>query len=288
MRLANVDGRLHLHEGNELVDVATASQGRFGPHPQSVYARWNEFREWAAKREPATGIIAVPARAAAPAPAPRQCIGIGVNYADHAEESGLARPTAPMVFPKFSSCIADPHAPLVLPNDHIDWEVELVAVIGTTARNVSESDAWSHVAGLTIGQDISDRALQFAGVAPQQFGLAKSLPGFGPIGPWLVTPDELNDPDDLEISCLLNGEVVQSSRTKHLIFGIRELIAYLSRHLTLHPGDVLFTGTPAGVGFGRDPAVYLRPGDELVSRIEGLGELVTRVARDRRGNDGGS
>lgn len=281
MRLANVDGRLRLHEGDELVDVADASQGRFGPEPQAVYPRWREFRAWAADREPAAAPIAVPERAGAPAPAPRQCIGIGVNYADHAEESGFEPPGAPMVFPKFSSCIADPHAPLVLPGDHIDWEVELVAVIGTTARDVPESDAWAHVAGLTIGQDISDRALQFAGLAPQQFGLAKSLPGFGPIGPWLVTPDELGDPDDLEISCLLNGEVVQHSRTKHLIFGIAQLIAYLSRHLTLHPGDVLFTGTPAGVGFGRDPAVYLRPGDELVSRIEGLGELVTRVAGDR-------
>ena len=183
-----------------------------------------------------------------------------------------------MVFGKFGSCIADPSAPLRLSGNTVDWEVELVAVIGATARAITEPQAWDHVAGLTIGQDISDRTLQFAGPAPQQFGLGKSLPGFGPLGPWLVTPDELSDPGDLEISCVLNGDVVQRSRTKHLIFDVPALVAYLSTRLTLYPGDVVFTGTPAGVGFGRDPQVYLRPGDELVSCIEGLGELTTRVA----------
>ncbi len=278
MRLASAGGRLCRQEGNELVDVADASDGRFGPDPQEIYPRWAELRQWAADR-PATGPqIAAPAAAGAPAPQPRQAIGIGLNYADHVAESGLTTPTAPVVFPKFSSCIADPCAPLRLSGDTVDWEVELVAIIGATARDITEAQAWDHVAGLTIGQDISDRTLQFAGPAPQQFGLGKSLPGFGPLGPWLVTPDELSDPDDLEISCLLSGEMVQHSRTKHLIFDVAALVAHLSTRLTLYPGDVVFTGTPAGVGFGRDPQVYLQPGDELVSRIEGLGELVTRVA----------
>ena len=277
MRLASAAGRLCLQEGSELGDVATASGGRFDAAPQAVYARWDEFRAWAATRPPAGPPIDPPPQAGAPAPRPGQSIGIGLNYADHASEAGLEVPAEPVVFPKFSSCIADPHTPLMLPGKCIDWEVELVAVIGRTARNVAERDAWDYVAGLTIGQDISDRALQFAGPAPQQFGLSKSLPGFGPIGPWLVTPDELANPDDLEISCLLNGELTQRSRTKHLIFDVRELIAYLSAHLVLDPGDVIFTGTPAGVGFSRDPAIYLRPGDELTSRIEGLGELVTHV-----------
>lgn len=277
MRLANANGRLCLQEGSALVDVATASHGRFDADPQAIYTRWGEFRDWAATRPSGGAPVAPPARAGAPAPRPRQSIGIGVNYADHAGEAGFELPTIPVVFPKFGSCITAPPTPLVLPSNSIDWEAELVVVVGRTARHVAESDAWDHVAGLTIGQDISDRALQFAGSAPQQFGLGKSLPGFGPIGPWLVTPDELENPDDLEISCLLNGEVVQQSRTKHLIFDVRRLVAYLSSYLTLGPGDVIFTGTPAGVGFSRDPARYLRPGDELVTRIEGLGELVTRV-----------
>ncbi len=278
MRLASAAGRLCLQEGSELVDVATASEGRFDADPQAIFPRWHEFRTWAAARTPAGPPVAPPAQAGAPAPRPGQSIGIGVNYADHAAEAAFDFPTAPVVFPKFSSCIADPSAALVLSSDRVDWEVELVVVIGATARNVAEAHVWEYVAGLTIGQDISDRGLQFAGSAPQQFGIGKSLPGFGPIGPWLVTPDELADQDDLEITCSLNGEVVQHSRTKHLIFGVSALIAYLSRHLTLNPGDVVFTGTPAGVGFGREPAVYLRPGDELVSRIEGLGELATYVA----------
>ncbi len=279
MRVANAGGRLCLQEGTELVDVADASDGRFGPDPQEIYPRWAEFRRWAADRPAAGSQIAPPAVAGTPTPRPRQAIGVGLNYADHVAESGLTMPTAPVVFPKFCSCIADPSAPLRLSGDTVDWEVELVAVIGATAHDITEAQAWDHVAGLTIGQDISDRTLQFAGPAPQQFGLGKSLPGFGPVGPWLVTPDELSDPDDLEISCLLNGETVQQSRTKHLIFDVPGLVAHLSTRLTLYPGDVVFTGTPAGVGFGRDPQVYLRPGDELVSRIEGLGELVTRVAQ---------
>ncbi|MFC4942388.1 fumarylacetoacetate hydrolase family protein [Pseudonocardia sp. GCM10023141] len=281
MRIANVGGRLHLQERDVLVDVAEASEGRFSSDPQAVYARWTEFRDWAATRPGPASLPATPVDVGAPVPRPRQCLAVGLNYADHAEESGLKLPEEPFVFPKFSSCIADPGSPLVLPNSTIDWEVELVVVIGAIARDVSEATVWDRVAGLTIGQDISDRTLQFAGPAPQQFGLAKSLRGFGPLGPWLVTPDELADPDDLEITCLLNGEVVQQSSTKHLIFDVRRVVSYLSRHLTLHPGDVIFTGTPSGVGFGRDPQVYLRPGDELLSRIEGLGELRTAV----RGNE---
>ncbi|ODU05468.1 MAG: fumarylacetoacetate hydrolase [Pseudonocardia sp. SCN 72-86] len=279
MRLASVDGRLHLQEGDELVDVADASGGRFDPDPQAAFPRWAQLREWAATRHPAdTALPAVPPGVGAPVPHPLQCIGIGLNYGDHVGESGMDLPTAPVVFPKFASCLAGPDDPLLLPSTTVDWEVELVVVIGETVRDVAEDDAWAHVAGLTIGQDVSDRALQFSGPAPQQFGLGKSLRGFGPIGPWLVTPDELTDPDDLGIDCLLNGEVVQQSRTGHLIFDVRHLVSYLSRTLTLRPGDLIFTGTPSGVGFGRDPQVYLRPGDELVSRVEGLGELVTRVA----------
>ncbi|MET7419026.1 fumarylacetoacetate hydrolase family protein [Dactylosporangium sp. NPDC005555] len=276
MRLINLAGRLATQEAADLVDVASASGGRFGPDPHDVLDRWDEFMAWAGSRPPAGAPVPAPVSAGPPVPRPSQVFGIGLNYADHAGESGMALPSLPMVFPKFGSCITGP-GEVDLPSDTVDWEVELVVVIGRPARHVAEADAWAYVAGLTIGQDLSDRALQFAGTPPQ-FGMGKSLPGFGPTGPWLVTPGEFADPDDLEISCSRNGSRVQHSRTKHLIFTVPALIAYLSSHLPLRPGDLIFTGTPAGVGLGHDPAVYLRPGDELVSTIEGLGSLVTRVS----------
>jgi 2-keto-4-pentenoate hydratase/2-oxohepta-3-ene-1,7-dioic acid hydratase in catechol pathway len=200
--------------------------------------------------------------------------GIGVNYADHAAEAGMISPDDPMVFGKFASCIAAPGDPLVVAVPTVDWEAELVVVIGAARRHLTPEDAWSAVAGLTIGQDISDRALQMAGHNPQ-FGLAKSRPGYGPIGPWVVTPDEFDDPSDLGISCTVNGEVVQDSRTSHMIHGVAAVVSYLSGIVDLFPGDAIFTGTPAGVGFTRQPPRYLSPGDVLVSSIQGIGELRT-------------
>jgi len=158
----------------------------------------------------------------------------------------------------------------------VDWEVELVVVIGASARDLAQGDAWSAVAGLTIGQDISDRQLQFAGATPQ-FSLGKSRPGYGPIGPWLVTPDEFDDPNDLAISCSLNGEIVQEARTSGLIHDVPSIVSYLSSVVTLLPGDVIFTGTPAGVGFARTPPRFLAGGDVLVSSIQGIGELRTET-----------
>ena len=166
---------------------------------------------------------------------------------------------------------------VVLPDGgHTDWEVELVAVIGRLARNVSEADAWDHVAGLTVGQDLSERAGQLAGPSPQ-FSLAKSLPGFGPTGPWLVSPDDLDDRDDLELACSINGEQMQKGRTRNLVFSVPAIVSALSRQLPLLPGDVLFTGTPAGVGSVREPRVWLKPGDEVVVESPTLGRLETRL-----------
>jgi 2-keto-4-pentenoate hydratase/2-oxohepta-3-ene-1,7-dioic acid hydratase in catechol pathway len=155
---------------------------------------------------------------------------------------------------------------------NVDWEVELVAVIGKEAKNVSAAEAWDYVAGLTIGQDISERVSQLRGPAPQ-FGLGKSFPGFGPVGPWLVTVDEFANPDDLELGCSLDGEEVQKGRTSELIFSVPALIQGLSATATLLPGDIIFTGTPAGVGLGRSPQRFIQPGETLVSRVEGIGEM---------------
>lgn len=156
-----------------------------------------------------------------------------------------------------------------LPSASVDWEVELVVAISKRAGSV----AWQHVAGLMIGQDLSERVVQLAGPVPQ-FALGKSFPGFAPFGPALVTPDEVNNPDDLALSCRLGDEVLQRGRTRDMMFGIAELIARLSANCPLLPGDIIFTGTPSGVGVARDPKRFLPPGSVLTSSIEGLGELV--------------
>jgi 2-keto-4-pentenoate hydratase/2-oxohepta-3-ene-1,7-dioic acid hydratase in catechol pathway len=277
VRIANLSGRLNLITDGRAVDVERASGGLFAADPQAVYERWQEFRDWAAAAELPEGAAFSPADLGAPAPAPRQVVAAGLNYRDHAAEAGLALPDdMPPVFTKFASSITGPVTDVALPpGGHTDWEVELVLIIGARAHRVAEEAAWGHVAGLAVGQDISERKLQLAGPAPQ-FSLGKSYPGFAPIGPWLVTPDEFDNPDDLELTCSVNGEPMQKSRTRELIFPVADLVARLSAVVPLLPGDVVFTGTPAGVGLGRDPQRWLAPGDELVSSIEGIGELRQR------------
>lgn len=275
MRIGNYRDRLTLIVGDGYgVDVEEASDGRFAADPQAVYAQWASFAEWA-RDVPASEGLPLPEEATlgAVVPRPRQVFAIGLNYRTHAEEAGLAIPEAPPTFTKFPSCITGPAALLRLPADGtVDWEVELVAVIGKQASGVAADDGWKHVAGLTIGQDYSERQLQTAGPAPQ-FSLGKSFPGFGPIGPQLVTPDELNDPDDLEIECLVNGETVQKDRTSSLVFSVPELVARLSAVCTLYPGDLIFTGTPSGVGHARKPQRYLKDGDAVTSHINGIGTM---------------
>lgn len=278
MKLAVLNDRAVVLDNDGFVDVDEASQGRFGPDPMTCYERWSSFLAWAAGMSSAVhrALPECPAYGP-PAPRPRQAFGVGVNYADHAAEAGMAVPGDPLIFAKFASSIAGQASSLLITVPAVDWEVELVVVMGLTARHVTRQDAWSVVAGLTIGQDISDRQLQLAGATPQ-FSLGKSRPGYSPIGPWLVTPDEFDDPDDLAISCTLNGETVQAARTSSLIHDVSSVVSYLSSVVTLMPGDVIFTGTPAGVGFTRTPPRFLASGDVLVSSIEGIGELRTEAA----------
>ncbi|MGI5404813.1 fumarylacetoacetate hydrolase family protein [Streptomyces sp. CA-135486] len=275
MRTANLSGRLVLiRDDGTAVDVEQASDGLFGADPQAVYSRWPEFHAWATDSDLPAGSPFDVRDLGAPVPAPRQVLAVGLNYRDHVVESGFALPdTLPPVFTKYISSLTGPVTEVRLPEGgHTDWEVELVAVIGKEAYRVAEDDAWLHVAGLTVGQDISERISQLAGPAPQ-FSLGKSYPGFAPTGPCLVTPDAFADPDDLELGCSLNGEEMQKGRTRDLIFSVPALVAKLSAVLPLLPGDVIFTGTPAGVGLGRSPQRRLADGDELVSYIEGVGEL---------------
>ncbi|MEV7681868.1 fumarylacetoacetate hydrolase family protein [Streptomyces sp. NPDC088341] len=282
MRTANLSGRLVLVTDDGLaVDVEQASDGRFGPDPQDIYQDWWNFRGWQTIADLPRGRPFTPEELGAPAPRPRQVFAAGLNYRAHAAESGFETPTTlPPVFPKYVSSITGPVTEVDLPPDgHTDWEVELVAVIGERAHHVSEDDAWPHVAGLTAGQDLSERITQLSGPAAQ-FGLGKSFPGFSPTGPFLVTPDAIEDPDNLALGCSLNGEEVQKGRTDDLIFSVPALIARLSAILPLLPGDVVFTGTPAGVGLGRSPQRWISAGDTLVSWIEGIGEL-RQTFRDR-------
>src|SRR5215510_2995095 len=273
MKLANRDGRAVLVLDGTIADVEEASGGRFGPDPMDVYDDWPAFAEFATGVTSGTAPL-VEAELGCPVPAPRQVFAIGLNYRSHAEESGMAVPSVPATFTKFPASLAGPFDDVEIVGGTVDWEVELVAVIGTRADRVAEADGWSHVAGLTVGQDISDRALQFA--AGAQFSLGKSRRGYGPMGPWVVTPDELADPDDLALGCSVDGETVQDARTSDLIFGVPRLVAELSAVLPLLPGDVIFTGTPAGVGFTRQPARYLQPGNVLESWIEGIGTIRNR------------
>lgn len=277
MRLANLDGRATLLTGAGALDVERGSNGRFGPDLPLVYERWHDFvtTEWdLGVAEP----LADPpgARLGPPSPAPRQVFAIGLNYRDHVAETGAELPAEPAVFTKFQSSLAGPYGEVTLPSANVDWEVELVVVIGSGGHSIAKESAWAAVAGVTVGQDLSERVVQRA--AGSHFSLGKSFPGFAPTGPWLVTPDELEDPDDLALSCSVDGEIRQNSRTSNLVFDVPTLVAKLSAVLTLWPGDIIFTGTPAGVGMARQPPMFLRPGEVLESTIEGIGTIKQTLA----------
>ncbi|WP_411720265.1 fumarylacetoacetate hydrolase family protein [Mycetocola sp.] len=277
MRLANLDGRaVIVTDDQRATDIAEASQGVFGPDLPSIYDSWDAFRRWAPSMPSSLGKEFAPEELDAVSPEPRQVFAVAMNYLAHAAEIGIPTPESPSVFTKFPSCLTGPYGEVPIPSDNCDFEVELVAVIGRTATDVDEANAWSYVAGLTIGQDISERFMQTAGPMPQ-FSLSKSFPRFGPVGPFVVTPDDFDDLCNIEVRCTLNGEIVQSATTGDLIFSIPNLISRLSRNVTLHPGDLIFTGTPAGVGVGRTPQKFLRDGDELVSTIRGIGEMRQRI-----------
>ncbi|MFF4053615.1 fumarylacetoacetate hydrolase family protein [Streptomyces chartreusis] len=273
MQFASISGRLHqVISPGRVLDLNTASGGDLPANPHQAYERWDDVLAFAAGTRHENAHEVSEQMFGNPAPQPRQVFAIGLNYADHAAESDFAVPESPPVFTKFVTSLTGPFGEIVVPPGQVDWEVELVTVMGRRAHRVAAEDAWSYVAGVSIGQDISERVLQRSGPVPQ-FSLGKSHPGFGPIGPVLVTPDELPDRDDLELGCLINGEQVQKGYTRDMVFPVPELIARLSAVAPLLPGDVIFTGTPSGVGLGRTPPRWLQAGDELVSYIRGVGEM---------------
>jgi 2,4-diketo-3-deoxy-L-fuconate hydrolase len=283
MRIANNNGRLALVGGDHILDVETASSGAFVADPMAAFARWAELQAWAA----GVGVAAHPdasalgeATLAAVSPRPRQVFGIGLNYADHAAESGLPLPDKPVVFTKFSSSVAGPDVEVALPGDSVDWEAELVVVIGTGGRHIAVADARSRIAGYTVGQDLSERTIQWQD-QPPQFSLGKSFENFAPTGPVIVTLDEFTDPSVLAISTTIvaaDGREtrVQDGSTDQLVFSVDELVARLSEIVELLPGDLIFTGTPPGVGAGRTPKRFLVAGESLVTEIEGIGKIIQR------------
>jgi 2-keto-4-pentenoate hydratase/2-oxohepta-3-ene-1,7-dioic acid hydratase in catechol pathway len=278
MRMTALEGRAHIQIGDRLVDVAEGSKGSLPSDPMDVLARWDEVRAWAGTAsDGAPPVTLDESRVTCPVPAPRQVFAIGLNYRLHAIESGLAIPEVPMVFTKFPSAIADPYADLVVATEKVDWEIELAVIIGASTRNVSRERAWSQVAGLAVAQDYSARDVQMTPKGAPQFSLGKSFPGFLPLGPWVVTTDEVPNPDALRLWCDIDGERMQDSNTDDLIFPVPVLIEYLSSVTTLFPGDVIVTGTPAGVGIGRDPQVFLSAGQVVESSIEGLGTMRQRT-----------
>lgn len=280
VRLVNVQHRAAVQVGDAVADVERASGGRFSSDPMAALAAWDAFAAWASGLAPGAATDALRTDALGPPiPRPAKVYGIGMNYRAHAKEAGLEIPATPVVFTKFPNCIAGPRADVVLSSGYVDWEVELVVVIGRGGRRIGAADALAHVAGYTVGQDVSDRKMQFAD-KPPQFSMGKSLDGYGPIGPALVTLDAFRDPNDLGLTCDVGGERMQDGRTSDLIFPVAELIVFLSRYCTLAPGDLVFTGTPSGVGSTRDPRRYLKPGEEIVSTIEGVGTMRNRCVAE--------
>ena len=212
---------------------------------------------------------------------PQKFIAIGLNYSDHAAESGLQVPPEPVVFTKQVSCLSGPNDDVTLPpkSKKGDWEVELGVIIGTKAKNIKEADALKHVAGYCTINDLSER--EFQAERAGQWTKGKSYDTFGPVGPWLVTTDEVKDPQDLHLWLELNGKRVQDGNTKTMVYSVAHIVAYLSQFFTLHPGDIITTGTPPGVGMGMKPQRFLKPGDKMRIGIDGLGVQEQVVVRDK-------
>jgi 2,4-didehydro-3-deoxy-L-rhamnonate hydrolase len=288
MRFANVQGRGALVVGapgsnghvtervDHAIDIATATRGAL-PSDPAVYvdlAHHPALREVAATIDPTQYPVLDPATLGAPVPRPPKGFGVGLNYRSHAIESGREMPTEPHLFGKTDNCVTGPFDPIVIPagRHEIDFEAEVVIVFGRPCKGATEADAWSYLAGVTCGQDISDRGEQFRPPL-KQFTIAKSYDTFGPIGPLLVTPDEFANRDALALTGVVSGEMMQQANTDDLIFSIPALVAWLSRFITFGPGDLVWTGTPGGVGEARSPQRYLRAGDVVETTITGVGTM---------------
>jgi 2,4-didehydro-3-deoxy-L-rhamnonate hydrolase len=277
-RFANVEGRSALVDSDgRWFDASKVSGGIVHSDPMHAWLQLHELHQAAsalAAREPDGDVV--DADLGPPIPTPRSVFAVGLNYRSHAQEADMDLPQTPLIFTKFPSCLVGPNDPVVLGGTTDDYEAELVVVIGLGGRDISRHDAWGHVGGLTAGQDISDRTLQFA-ATPAHFDLGKSRDTYGPIGPVVVSPDSFATPADLRITCDINGERRQDDRSSNLLFDIPDLISYLSGILTLSPGDLIFTGTPEGVG--ASSLRFLDDADVILTTIEGIGTMTNSCTK---------
>ena len=279
MRFANVSGRACLVLDGRAVDIERASGGALSSDPMATadLANHASLRELAAGADPSAWPELDETTLGPPVPRPGKIIAMALNYRSHAEEAGKAIPTEPHVMAKFPTCICGPYDDVPIGDlQMVDYEVELVVAVGRRGKGVAGADAWDYISGLTCGNDVSDRNEQFRPPV-KQFSLAKSYDAFGPIGPTMITPDEVADPDDLALSCRVDGEVRQQARTSDFIFDVGYLMAWLSRYVTLEVGDLVFTGTPGGVGDSMDPPTYLRDGQVVEIAVEGIGAIRNRI-----------
>ncbi len=276
MRFANVSGRATLVVEGRAVDIERASAGRLGADPMLCcdLANHPALADLAATVTPGDWPELDPATLGPPVPRPPKGFGVALNYRSHALESNKDIPTEPHLFGKMENCVCGPYDEIVVPagRDMVDYEAEVVIVFGRTCSRVSEAEAWSYLAGVTAGQDISDRGEQFRPPV-KQFTIAKTYDTFGPIGPVLVTPDEFADPDAIGLVCRIDGQEVQRGSTDDLIFSVPALVAWLSRFITFRPGDLVWTGTPGGVGEARTPPLFLRHGMVVETEVSGVGTM---------------
>jgi 2,4-diketo-3-deoxy-L-fuconate hydrolase len=276
-KLANIKGRAALLNEESFYDLEDISNGNLSHDTTNALFHLEELSELNNKLNDleATGKISE-AEFDTPVSSPKNCYAIGLNYRNHAEEAGMAIPDVPMVFTKHTTCLVGASADIKMRSDYVDYEAELVMVIGLSGKDISKDNAWNHVAGLCVGQDISDRPAQFASTPPM-FNLGKSFDTFGPMGPALVSPDLLPNKENLVIECKVNDEIRQNDNTDDLIFDVPTIISYLSEIVTLNTGDVIFTGTPGGVGVTQGK--FLKDGDIITTSIEGLGTLTNKCVR---------
>ena len=276
-KLGSIKGRAVLISEDNYYDLETISEGKLSSstlealHDMDLLNDLNENLN----NLDATGAVDT-INFDSPVSEPKNCYAVGLNYRNHAEEAGMQIPEVPMIFTKHTTCLVGATSDIEMRSNYVDYEAELIVVIGRQGKNISKSEAWSHIAGVCIGQDISDRPAQFA-ASPAQFNLGKSFDTFGPMGPYLVSPDLVNAEQGLSIECRVNDEIRQSDNTNDLIFDVPDIIAYLSEILTLNVGDVIFTGTPGGVGVMEGK--FLKDGDILTTSIEGLGTMTNKCVR---------
>ena len=276
-KLANIKGRAALLNEESFYDLEKISEGNLSHDTTNALFHLEELDELNNKLNDleATGKISE-AEFDAPVSFPKNCYAVGLNYRNHAEEANMTIPEVPMVFTKHTSCLVGATADVEMRSNYVDYEAELVVVIGLSGKDISKDQAWNHVAGLCVGQDISDRPAQFASTPPM-FNLGKSFDTFGPVGPALVSPDSLPNKESLVIECKVNDEIRQNDNTDDLIFDVPTIISYLSEIVTLNTGDVIFTGTPGGVGVSQGK--FLKDGDIITTSIEGLGTLTNKCVR---------